>query len=259
MPILCQDIVTICNAELDSEGSERYIWDRDYKYALTAANNYLVSIFNEAFASNKLSEESLKELTFCRVWQLSNFSRFAFDSTDVGNSLWTILAIYPKITYIDAGVVKAQTATPLYTPTSESLYLDKLSFRDSNYSCKRLTAEEWAMRNRNMFMAGSELITCDDLKEYAYIDYANYTNGYSLVNDKFEIEISPKIGGELIAMRYLSIPVAPTVIGDSLQFPNSLLNLAVQLVLRFIGIKDGVLPAYQVAQSEVAQLTKMLS
>lgn len=250
--IYCQTIVDLCNSVLDAEGSQRYIWNRDFKPALTSANNYLVSIFNAAFAANKLSEESLRELTYAKVWQTSLHSRFTFDSKIVGYEIWTILAIYVKITTIP-------TTNVLAPATNESVYKPLISFRDSNYSCKRLTAEEWAMRNKNPFMAGSSLITCEDLKEYGFTDFTDYTGGYTLVNSKYEIEISPAIPGELIAVRFLAVPTPPSLITDNLQFPPSLTNLMVQLTMRFLSQKQGDDFNYKVSDKEIQQLTQMLS
>jgi hypothetical protein len=250
--ILCQDIVAQCLSLLDAENSDRYRWDEDFLPAITSTNTHLVSIFNASFAANKLSPESLKEITYAKIWQTSYNSRFAFDSTQVGHSLWTILAIYPKITTIP-------TTPTLAAPSVESIYRSDISFKDSNYSCKRITAEEWTLRNVNPFIAGSSLITCPDLIQYAYTDFTDYTGGYPLTHNKFEIEIAPSVANELICMRYLKSPTIPTVIGDSLDFPVSLTNLAVQLTMRFIGIKQGEIPTYQATQFEINELTKQLS
>lgn len=251
--ILAQTIVDRCNFLLDSEGSDRYTWDQDFRYAIAMTNEYLVSVFNAAFAQNKLSEESLKELVYVKVWQTSLYSRFAFDSTDVGHSIWSILAIHPKITTYPA-------SPSIPAATAESVYRDDVSFLTSAIpSCKRLTAEEWTNKGRNPFVAGSSLITCSDLQDYAYLNYADYTGGYTLTNNQFEIEIAPPIPGELIAMRYLKLPAAPTVIGGNIEFPSELTNLAVDLTMKFIGIKQGELSTYEVTTKEVNDLISLMS
>lgn len=258
--ILVQDIVNQCNALLDAEGSGRYSWDRDFKFAITSASQYVISIFNAAFAKNKLSEESLKELTYMKVWQTSLFSRFAFDSSVVGHSMWTILAIHPKISVIANNVTIFPVGSyPLSLATKESVYMPTLSFKDSNFSCKRLTSEEWTQRNTNPFVAGSPLISCADLREYGFIDWSNYTGGYSLTHDKAEIEISPDVAGELVAMRYLALPISPTVITDSLSYPDSLTNLITQLTMKFIGQKESGVSTFQISDQEIQQLAQILS
>jgi len=259
MAIQSQIIVDRCLSLLDAEGSDRFTWDEDFIYAIRAANEYVISIFNAAYAQNKLSEENLKELTMMKVWQTSIFSRFAFDSTQVGQEIWSILAIHPKIKCIYQNVIYNQGTLSLPAATAESVYRNDISFRDSNYSCKRVTSEEWSKRNINPLIAGSPLITCADFITYGYIDPTDYTNGYPLVNSKFEIEISPDISGELVSMRYLKLPVAPNLITDNIEFPASLTNLITQLTMRFIGIKEGELPTYQIASAEIAQLTQLLS
>lgn len=259
MAILVQTIINQCNSLLDSEGSERYTFTEDFLPAITAANQYVISIFNAAFAKNKLSPENLKELAYMRCWQTSLYSRFAFDSTIVGHNLWTILAIHPKITCIVKNVTWPVGTFVLPPATVESVYRSDISFRDSNYSAKRVTAEEWSKRNINPFVAGSSLITCPELITYAYSDFSDYVGGYNLTNNKFEIEVSPDINGELVAMRYLRLPTAPTVITDSLDFPPALTNMIVQLVMRFIGIKQSGIETYNIADKEIDELTKLLS
>lgn len=259
MAIQAQIIVDRCLSLLDAEGSERYTFSEDFIYAIRAANEYVISIFNAAYAENKLSEENLTELTMMRVWQTSTFSRFAFDSTQVGQEVWSILAVHPKIKSIYQNTIYNPGALTLPAATVESVYRSDISFRDSNYSAKRVTSEEWSKRNINSFVAGSPLITCADLITYGYLDPTDYTNGYPLVNSHFEIEVSPDISGELVALRYLKLPVAPTLITDNIEFPASLTNLITNLTMKFIGVKEGELPTYHIANAEVQQLTQLLS
>ena len=259
MAIPIQTVVNSCLSQLDAENSDRYTFDQDFLPAILAANGYVVSLFNQVFAAKKLSEESLKEITYMNVWQTSAYSRFAFDSTIVGRDLWTILSIHPKISCIDKGILYPVGTFPLNPAAAESVYYPTLSFRDSNYSCKRLTAEQWAIRNINPFMAGSSLITCPDLIEYAYTDFTNYVGGYTLTHSPFEIEIAPDVKGELISCRYLKIPSTPTLISQSLDFPATLTNLVVQLVMRYLSHKQGDTFNFEVSEKEVNQLVQALS
>lgn len=257
MAIAVQDIVNRCNAALDAEGSDRYLFDRDYIYAINHANEWIVSLFNAAFSENKLSEESLRELTRARVFQASTNSRVAFDSTEVGDTLWSILAIW-----VDIETIPSSYTPP--TPTVESAYLDDVSFGSSSKSAKRLTSEQWAEKGRNYFVPGNGYNSTNaDLIDYAYLNPIDYAGGggYSLSNNAFEIEISPSISGELIAIAYLKQPDSITLIGDNLEFPSSLINMFVDATLNYISYKntDGMTQLYGVSEDNVRQLVGLMT
>jgi len=252
MAIQVQEIVDRCNMMLDAENSDRYLYEQDYRPAINSAIQYVVSAFNSAFEQNKLSPESLKELVRTRVWQASTYSRVAFDATIVGDNLWSVLAVYPKCTTIP-------TSPTIAAAADESVYRSDVSFRDSNYSCHRMTSEGWTQRNLNPFVPGSSLITCDDLVTYAYLDPCDYTGGYTLTNNEFEFEISPSVAGELVAIRYLKLPVETTAIGDTIEFPQSLTNMIVDKTLYYISVKQGEIPLYTATERELNNLINLMS
>ena len=236
MAIAVQTIVDRCNSALDAEGSDRYSWDRDFIHAVRYANEWLVSLFNSVFSAKKLSEEVLKDLIRARVFQASTHSRIAFDSTIIGDSLWSLLAIYPKITTIP-------TSPTIPTATDESVYRTDVSIgQTGGKSAKRLTWEEWAEKDRSFFISGNiNNSTNTEFVEYAYINFSDYSGGggYSLVNNNFEVEIAPSVSGELVGMVYLKYPTAPTLITDNIEFPESLTAFVVDVVLNFITYKQG--------------------
>jgi hypothetical protein len=250
--IACQDIVDRCLAYLDAEGSDRYLWSRDFVHAVGSTNEWMISLFNAAFSSNKLSEEVLNELVRVRVWQLSRYSRFAFDPTSVGESAWTVLSVHPKITSIPATPTLAALA-------DESVYRPDISFRSSAKSAKRLTFEEWSEKSRNPFMSGSSFIACEEIIDYAYLNFADYTGGYSLTNNKFELEVSPACPGELVAMSYVKLPDAPVNATDDLEFPANLLNLVVDKTLNYIAFKQGEAPLMAITDKEINQLASLMT
>jgi hypothetical protein len=57
-----QTIVDRVTSILDAEGSDRYLFDQDFKPAINLTKDWVVAVFNKAFADKKLSEENLKEL-----------------------------------------------------------------------------------------------------------------------------------------------------------------------------------------------------
>lgn len=251
MPILYSTITQQLASALDSEDSQRYTDNEDFIPAINYAIDYVTLAFNSIFSQKKLSEEVLKELTYVKVWTASTLSRIAFDSTKVGMELWSILAVYPKCSTIGGGTV---------VPTKESVYMPTLSFTDGNYVAKRLTLEEWTERNRNVFSAGSPLINCSELIEYGYINFANYTGGYTLSNNPFEIGISPSVSGQKVAIAFLKKPTKVSTTADSIEFPDVLLNLFVATSLKFLSIKqNNKNTLMQVSMMDTESIIKMLS
>lgn len=233
MPILAQTLVNRMNAKLDGEGSERYLFDQDFKPAINGAIEVIVTMLNEAFAEKKLTPEALRELVKVKVWNTNAYSRFSYSDTDTGHPLWSILAIYPK----------PETAPPAsgikITNKSESKFRPNLSFVRSKYSAKRLTLEEWNINEENIFSPGN-ITLAGGLLEYAYLDPADYTSTtYQGNPGQIEITIRPEINNELVAMAYLKYPNNVTVIGDSIEFPQSLTDLIVDICLNQISYKQG--------------------
>lgn len=231
MPIAYSTIRTLLASSLDAEGSDRYLDQQDYIPAINYAIDYVTLVFNSIFSEKKLSEEVLKELTYVKIWNPSIYSRVAFDSTIVGMDLWTILAVYPNPTFEIQGSVPSKT--------SESAYIPTASYLSSKYSAKRLTLEEWNEKDRNIFSAGSSDILCAELKQYGWVNFANYTGYYTLANNKFEIEIAPALtGDEVVAIAFLKKPTKITAITDNVEFPDVLTNLIYSTALNYITLKQ---------------------
>lgn len=233
MPILNQEVHNRVLSSLDSEGSERYLWAQDTYPNLKGAVEILVTWLNEAFAENKLTPESLRELTRVGVWQTNAYSRVSFDDSVVGDELWTLLAVYPEI---ETSSKQAASST---TNKAESKFRPDVTFVRSKKDAKRLTFEEWNQNSDNVFMQGNTILQ-GSIKEYAYLDFADYTSQrYVKPTDKKEITIRPDVPSQLIAMAYLKYPVVSNQIGGSLDFPKSLTDLIVEIVLNKISIKQG--------------------
>jgi len=232
MPISVQEIVNRATSALDAEGSDRYRFDQDFKPAINYAIEWSVSAFNDAFAQNKLSGESLKELNKVGIWQTNNFSRLAFDEAAVGSKLWTIIAIYPKPT------VYPYKAPVVNQNPVLSEFVKDLSFVKSEYAAKRLTQEEWNDNVKNVFMPGNIKLG-GELTDYAYLDSVNYSSTSYTNPGIFETEIRPSVANEYVAMAYLVKPTAVSQISDSVQFPESMTNIIVEKALNFISYKQG--------------------
>lgn len=234
MPILASNLVQRIASILDAESSERYLFDQDYKPAINSAKDILVSLFNEAFAMKKISPESLREITYVKVWQANQYSRVSFDAADVGHPLWTILAVYPKPKCNRGGGASPQT------DKAKSVLQKNLSFVSSVNTAKRLNFEEWNENIQNAFMPGNTLLnTAGGLEEYAYLDFGNYTStSYTGATGTYEITIRPDIPGELVALAYLKYPKDITLDTDYLEFPESLTELLKTISLAKISEKQ---------------------
>lgn len=236
-------------SQLDAEGSDRYTFAQDYVYAINYAINFSVAVFNRAFADNKISPESLRELTRIKVWQPSSYSRVSYNPADTGHNMWTLLAIYPDITVNqNAGILPASP--------EQSIYRSNLSYISADKSAKRLSFEQWNSTKKNIFIQGNNTLQ-GELKEYAYLDMANYNSStYNVSNPEFEIR--PSVAGKLVALAYLKSPDEISTINDSVEFPDTMFDFVVEQSLRFISHKQGdQTTLYIVTNNEINQLATL--
>ena len=247
-----QDIVNRITSILDAEGSDRYLFDQDFKPAINQAKDWMVAVFKKVFSDKSVSEESLRDLVYSRVFQTNKFSRVALDANTLGNSIWSILSVNPEpVTYPNSTIIAPTTDW-------ESLYRDDLTYIESNYSAKRQTVEEWENMKKNIFMAGNPTIN-NGFKNYGYLtqgnyDSTNYTAGVP------EIEISPKLENKLLGIRYLKYPNDVSLVTDNLEFPRSLLDLVVNKAANFMSIKQGdQTNLYSVTDKDVNFLIQLMT
>jgi hypothetical protein len=239
-------------AALDSEGSDRYTFDQDIKPNLNSAIEILVTWFNQAFAENKLTPESLREITYVKVWRANSYSRVAFNEAAVGHSMWTLLAVYPKPT------VKP-TKTTSATITTKSQFLPDVFFVKSDQDAKRLSMEQWNENAQNAFMSGNSTLS-GALSEYGYLDFADYSSGsYDPGDDKLEITIRPDIPNGLVAMSYLKYPTLVSSVNDSVEFPKSLTELIAEITLNKIAMKQSDnTTLYQISSVNTNRLVSLI-
>lgn len=232
MPILVQEIVNRAKSALDAEGSDRYLFDQDFKPAIRYAQEWIVLALNKAFEDNKHSGESLRELVKISVWQANNFSRIAFDESVMNHALWSLLAVYPNpvVDPFSNPVPNANKALSAYMPT--------LTYVSGKSCTNRLTLEQWNDNVENVFMPGNIVIT-GKLTEYAYLNWANYTSNNYVNPGTFEIEIRPSVANKYVALAYLKKPSEINLITDSMEFPYNLLDTILEKAVNFISTKQG--------------------
>ena len=251
MGILVSNVVNAMKARIDAEGSERYLFEQDYKPAINSAKDVIVTALNQAFAANKLTPESLRELTKVKVWQASKYSRISYDATEVGYSLWTIFGVYPD------PVVNKKNMSVGDEDKSTSTYLKDVSYISSNQSAKRLTLEEWNEDAKNIFIAGNTMLS-GELSESAYLDFADYGSESYTGNKGAEIEVRPSIANGLCAIAFLKYPKEISITTDYLEFPESLTELFVDTALNMISVKENGGNLFQISESFVSRLITLI-
>lgn len=253
MPILAQSIVERLDAALDAEGSDRYLFDQDYKPAINSAIEWIVAVFNAAFGARKISEESLQELTVVRVWQANAFSRISFDPAVVGHELWSILAVYPKPKLYPSNAINPLPAKHV------SVFMPGLTFLKSDYSATRLTLEEWNENVNNVFMAGNEKITVGGLESYGYKNFVDYSSNVYQNPVNKEIEVRPAVGGEYVAITYLRKPNTINLVTDSVDLPGTITDMLFQKALNFVSYKQGDgTNIYGVTEKDISRLVSLM-
>jgi hypothetical protein len=232
MPILVQEIVNRSNAALDAEGSDRYLFDQDFKPAIRYAQEWVVLALNRGFEMNKHSGESLRELVKVSIWQANNFSRIAFDPVTMGHDLWSILALYPN-----------PVVTPFSNPSplpnkAESKYMPNLSLVSGKACTNRLTLEQWNDNVDNVFMPGNSVLS-GPLSDFAYLNFADYSSSTYSNPGKFELEIRPTVANKYVGMAYLRRPKEINLITDTMEFPEALMNVILEKTLQYVSWKQG--------------------
>ena len=247
-----QEVVDLMKFELDSEGSDRYLFDLDFRPAINLSIKWLVFVFNRAFEENKFSGENLRDLTRTRVWVANNFSRIKFDNAATGDELWSYLAVHPEPSVYPAG-----SLPPVLANDYTSVFQPSISYVGSKYSANKLTVEKWNESADNVFEPGNNIIV-GSLRSYAYLTEIDYSSTVYL-QDK-EIEVRPNVSGQFVAMTYLKNPSNVALITDSIEFPASMTALFVQKALNFISIKQGdKTTLFTVTEMDVARLIKTIS
>lgn len=233
MAIPVQTVVTQMNSALDAEMSDRYLFDLDHRPAIHYALTSIQTALNSVFANTKAPAESLRELINTRIWQTNDYSRFTFNSADLsGEKLWTILSVHPE-----AKTIEPATIDPLILGAESKVRLN-LTYLDSDYSCDRLSFEQWSQNKKNIFLPGNTEILQAGLKRYAYLDFSSYVSDNYNPAGIYEIPIRPDVARKLIGVRYLRVPVMPVLITDNIEYPESLVNLITSAALSFIGWKQ---------------------
>ena len=250
--ISTQEVVDRCLSALDAEGSDRYLFEPDFKPAINYAVGWLVSVFNKGFGQDKLTEENLRDLTKVVIYRANIHSRIEV-STDTTNpdNVWSILAVFPEPV---TGNIYPPIPPPAPINASLSQYRPDLLFIEGSEAAGRLTMEEWNEGTNNIFVAGNSIMSQSGLKKYAYLSETTYDSGRS------ELTIKPDVAEQLVAVSYLKYPTPVSTISDSIEFPETITDLLVEKSLNFIAYKQGDgTNLHGVTENDIARLSQLMT
>ena len=249
--ISVQTIVDRLNSALDNEGYDHYTFDRDYRYALSYAQEFVCSVLDRTIGKTRFVEERLSDLLYTNCWVTNQYSRFSFEEPVIGRKLWAIIAIYIDPTIVPVAYTQADI--------NKSVYLRNYSYISSYKSAWRVTAEEHSMNSNNPFAPGNKYHEdCEELNEYGYLSPVNLGSGYNAAPGVKEITMTRSYVNRVLAMQYIAYPNPIMFVTDNLPFPPSMADMILNKALYFISMKRGDVPLPQVTENDVKQLTGLL-
>ena len=271
--ILVSDVINGIKAELDAVGSDRYTNDRDYFPALNKAQEWLVTLFNAAFGTNKITEESLRELIVTRIYVCNQFSRLnLYDTIDQSDTplyqdyIWSILGVHPNCKVIDEIGDLAPDPT-LFSNKLRSVKTAYLMAPDKdNKTAERLSLEEWEFVDDNIFMRGNGGVT-NGYASYSYLNWkenAPLDPGFTIYDQSQstgpEIEIKPVLSNKYVGVTYLATPAKILNESDIIKFPETLRVVLIQKSVDYITRKSYDREAlYQITTQDMNNLISLMT
>lgn len=239
--ITYSELKAVMQANLDAEGSERYLDVPDYVPAINSAVSRAMTAIGWAMANRDGSEEALRDLTYTRIFQTNSEGGVAISDpallADLGHGIWNVLAVYAR-----PETVEFQIITPV--APSASLYRNDLSWSGSGSPVERVTLEEVPVLRDNAFLSGNEVLA-DKPKRvtFAYYIVGNASSN-SYGSGPGEIRVLPKsvTKKSLVAISYLANPteLTPTNYTTAqIEFPQSMKRTLADWALQYIAWKQG--------------------
>lgn len=238
------ELKEVMAANLDAEGSDRYLDVQDYVPAINSAISRAMTAVGWAMANRKGSEEALRDLTYVRIFQTNSEGGVAISNPAIlsllGHSIWNVLGVYAQ----------PDTVPPDASPTAQqdnvSLYRPDVAWSGSGSPVERVTLEEVPVLRNNAFLSGNEVLaSAPKRRTFAYYIVGNASsNNYD--SGIGEIRVLPKsvTSNSLVAISYLSQPTEldannynlPTTF---IEFPQSMKRTLANWALQYISWKQG--------------------
>lgn len=224
---------------LDAEGSQRYLFDQDYKPAINSAISRALTAGGWALANRKGSEEALWELKEDRVFRSNFFGGIAINDAvpSIGHKVWNILAIYAEPT-----VQPLPTPLQLQTLGNQTKWFSNCIPLESKYPVERMTAEQVAVANTNILMSGNEVLANTPMRSYGYYYMGQRTDAQGIIQaTQGELFITPRTlaSQKVFWVSYLRTPALVDNINDSVDFPRSFLRTIGSWALEYLSWKQG--------------------
>ena len=268
--IAVQSIVNKLKSNLDAEGSGYYDFTLDFMPAINSAIDICVTEINSFYGGKKFSETAFAEITYTKVFYTNRFSRINLPAPSMSHKIWCLLSIMPLPNFgkiVGNVFIDLTTATVVPVNPAESDVCEDPNpfftnyaaiFVKSNYTAKRLTAEEWEKNKINPFEDGHDLETGEIVKSYAWLNLSRYheTEAGNLI----EIELRPDLLNKFVAIRYIKYPQQVTAIVNNIEFPEWMEQIILNFALNFIATKQGDnTTVYQTTKNNLRELLTSIS
>lgn len=260
--ITVAELDSYVDANLDAEGSQRFLFAQDKIPNYNAAISRAITACNWALANKKGSEEALSELQETRICQTNIYGGLTLDSLWTNNNtlspykVWSVLAFYAE-----PSMSPAQPLVP-FSPPSRSFILSDRIYTPGGANerpVQRMTVEQIAVARDNQYMSGNEVLAAGPLRTYAYYVVGNRTQSDFLISGDREVIFTPRSrftgGPKYIAMSFLREPNLLTTDTDTIPFPQSMARTLASWALEYMSIKlgDGT-TLNSTAEKDAAQL-----
>jgi len=235
------ELKEVMAANLDAEGSERYLDVQDYVPAINSAISRAMTAIGWSIANRKGSEEALRDLTYVRIFQTNSEGGVSIGDTAtlllLGHSIWNVLGVYAQPETV-------QQQTLIAAPNYKSLYRKDLAWSGSGSPVERVTLEEVPVLRNNAFLSGNEVLASNPKRvTFAYYIVGDASSdGYP--SSTGEIRVLPKsvTSKSLVAISYLAQPTelnANNYANAQIEFPQSMKRTLADWALQYISWKQG--------------------
>lgn len=259
--ITYSELKAVMQANLDAEGSERYLDVQDYIPAINSAVSRAMTAISFMMAQRDNTEEAVRDLTYVRMFQTNSQGGVAISDpallASLGHGIWNVLAVYAEPITVEPN--------PAILPLNpnQSVYRDDLSWSGSGQPVERVTLEEVPVLRTNRFMSGNETLADKPKRRtYAYYIVGNgSSNSYSSGTGEIRVLPQSQVNQKLVAIAYLANPIeldANNYLTAQIQFPQSMKRTLADWALQYIAWKQGDGTNLQMnAQKDAMELFQM--